>query len=412
MRRQPQRVIASARAVPRDQRDSRYRFVIVGLTVLLNLSFGLSFPAIAPVTPLILEEYGISRGMAGLLTGSVILMLSGFSIPAGMLVGRVDLKKLIGVAWLMAAAPAFSFLAESFLALLAMRMVFGLSLAVIVPAFGPLLMQWFRPRELPLINGLNLAMLTVGITLSTFITAPLGEAVGWKTVLSIYGAVALMGSLLWMALAKVQRPVQASGRLSIRGMWSVLRSRTTLLLALADAGPFAQYIALTTWLPTFYFEVHGMSLSTAGSAVGLAPLAGVGAILLAGLLSMRATRRRPFLILPGVVGGLAGFATFLLAGSGAVYPALLLLGFGAWFYLPLLFTIPMELPDAVPEQVSLVLATIGTLGGFLSFVAPMIVGVMTDALGSYIPGFAIFAVLSWSLVVAGVMLPETGRSGT
>jgi NNP family nitrate/nitrite transporter-like MFS transporter len=347
--------------------------------------------------------------MAGLLTGSMILMMSGFAIPAGMLVGRVGLKKLIGMAWFMAAVPALSFLASSFPALLVMRMMFGLSLAVILPAFGPLLMQWFRPRELPLINGLNMAMMTVGITLSTFITAPLGEAVGWKTVLSIYGVVALMGALLWIGLARVQRPVQASGRLSISGMWSVLRSRTTLLLALADAGPFAQYIALTTWLPSFYFEVHGMSLSAAGSAVGLVPLAGVVALLLAAVLSMRVARRRPFLILPGVVGGLAGFATFLLAGSSAVYPALLLLGFGAWFYLPLLFTIPMELPDAVPEQVSLVLATIGTLGGILSFVAPLLVGAMTDALGSYIPGFAIFAVLSWSLVVAGLMLPETGR---
>ena len=126
---------------------------------------------------------------------------------------------------------------------------------------------------------------------------------------------------------------------------------------------------------------------------------------------MRIARRRLFLILPGVVGGIAGFATFLLPGSGLVYPALLLLGFGAWFYLPRLMTIPMELPDAVPEQVSVVLATITTLGGFLSFIAPLMVGAMTDALGSYIPGFAIFAVLSWSLVVAGVMLPETGRSG-
>ena len=195
-------------------------------------------------------------------------------------------------------------------------------------------------------------------------------------------------------------------------MWSVLRNRTTLLLALADAGPFAQYIALTTWLPTFYFEVHGMSLSAAGSAVGLAPLSGVVALILAGVLSMRIVRRRPFLIIPGVVGGLAGFATFLLAGSDAIYPALLLLGFGAWFYLPMLFTIPMEGSDAVPERVSLVLATIGTLGGFLSFVAPLAVGILTDVLGSYIPGFMIFAVLSWSLVVAGVMLPETGRPRT
>ena len=154
-----------------------------------------------------------------------------------------------------------------------------------------------------------------------------------------------------------------------------------------------------------------MPLSAAGSLVGLAPLAGVVALVLAGVLSMRVARRRPFLIFPGVIGGVGGFATFLLAGLGGIIPALLLFGFGAWFYLPLLFTIPMEAPDATPERVSVVLATIGTLGGFLSFVAPLAVGMLTDVLGSYVPGFMIFAVLSWSLVVAGVMLPETGRAG-
>jgi len=78
----------------------------------------------------------------------------------------------------------------------------------------------------------------------------------------------------------------------------------------------------------------------------------------------------------------------------------------------MLHTIPMEGPDAVPERVSLVLATIGALGGVLSFVAPLAVGILADVLGSYIPGFMIFAVLSWSLVVAGVLLPETGRPRT
>ncbi len=33
-----------------------------------------------------------------------------------------------------------------------------------------------------------------------------------------------------------------------------------------------------------------------------------------------------------------------------------------------------------------------------------------DIFGTYIPGFTIFAVLAWSLVVAGLLLPETGGS--
>ncbi|MEE8442118.1 MAG: MFS transporter [Dehalococcoidia bacterium] len=405
---QPQDLSTVPKAAIADQRSSSYRYVIAALGMLLNVSFGLSFFAVSPVTPLIMEDYGVNRSAVALLTGLVILVQSGFAIPGGMLVGRVGLKKLFAVAWLMAAAPSLSFLATGFPMLLAIRVVYGLSFAVIIPAIGPLLMQWFRPREIPVINGLNLAMTTLGIAISTFATAPLAEAVGWKVALSLYGGVSLFGAACWVVLGRVE-PVQRSGsHLSPRQVWQILRSRTTLLLALADAGPFAQYVALTAWLPTFYHEVHGMSLSEAGSTVGLLPLTGVITVLLAGVLSMRVRRRRPFLIVPGVIVGFGGFGCFLLAGSPLIYPALILLGFGSWFYLPVLLTIPMELPDVEPGHVSVVWAAIMSFGGIMSFVSPLMVGALTDSLGTYLPGFVIFAVLAGSLALAGFLMPETG----
>lgn len=39
------------------------------------------FFATAPVMPLIMDEYGINRGTASLLTGLVILVQSAFAIP-------------------------------------------------------------------------------------------------------------------------------------------------------------------------------------------------------------------------------------------------------------------------------------------------------------------------------------------
>ena len=53
---------------------SRYRFVIGALTLSMNFSVGLGFFVIAPITPLIIEEYGISRSEASLLTGMVMLV--------------------------------------------------------------------------------------------------------------------------------------------------------------------------------------------------------------------------------------------------------------------------------------------------------------------------------------------------
>ena len=80
-------------------------------------------------------------------------------------------------------------------------------------------------------------------------------------------------------------PEQSKTRVSLKQMWGIIRSKTILLLGLGDGAAFAQYMALTTWLPTYYNEVLGMSITQAGSTVGLVPIAGVFAALAGGALS-------------------------------------------------------------------------------------------------------------------------------
>ena len=390
-----------------DPQNSPYRYVIAGLGFLLHASFGLSFFVIGPVAPYIIDDYGISHSEAGLLTGATILAQTTLAIPGSMLVGRIPVKVLITVGWVLSAAPVLTLLAFDYSVLLATRIIFGASFAILLPALGPLLMYWFRPRELPLVNGLNLAVTALAMSLSTFMAAPMSEAIGWKEALSVFGFVNLAGAVVWLFLGRVGQSAKAPIRgLSLGHAWRVMKSKTALLLAAADAGPLAQYTALVAWLPAFYFEVHDISLIRAGTMLSLLPLAGFFALLVVGLLSMRVQRRRPFLMIPGMLIGFAGFGSFLLAGSSFVYVPLLLLGVASWLYVPILMTIPMELPRMAPEQVSLMWAAIMTVGGTLTFVSPLVVGALTDLTGSYLPGFSIFAVLAWSLAVAGFLLPE------
>jgi len=203
--------------------------------------------------------------------------------------------------------------------------------------------------------------------------------------------------------------VQTERRLSLLEAWKTLRSRNTLLLAIADAGPYALLTAAIAWLPSFYHEVHGMSLVKAGSLMGLLSVAGVLALISASFLAVRIQRRRPLLIIPGILAGFAGLSTFLLADTAIVYVAIFTLGFTCSFYLPILFTIPMELPNSNPNQVAIRFGALISFGSIFTFISPFTVGVTTDLLGSYIPSLTLFSVLSWSLPVAGALLPETGN---
>ena len=51
----------------------------------------------------------------------------------------------------------------------------------------------------------------------------------------------------------------------------------------------------------------------------------------------------------------------------------------------------------------------GNLG---NFVGPLLVGYLADVTGSYLPGFFTAASFSLTLLVAGLLLPETGPKGT
>ena len=410
----PQSPHISEAAAAADQTLTGYRFVIAGLLALLSFAAGLNLFAVGPITPLIIDDYVISHSAAGLLTSFVALVHAAFAIPASTLVGRVGLKTLIAVGSVAGSAPLLSFMAaDSFAFLLALRGVYGLAFVVLVPTMGPVFMQWFRTRELPLVNGAFVVAFTLGITTSVFIVEPLSAALGWEVALSAFGGVSLLAAVSWLVLGRAQRVVGGIETHSItERVWGVLRTRATLLVVVADAGPFALLTVALAWLPTFYNEVHGISLAKAGALMGLLSLAGLVSLILASLLATRAHRRRPFLIIPGILVGFAGLAVFLLADSAAVYVAVVALGFACWFYVPVLMTIPMELYPTDPRRVSVIFASLMTGAGIATFVAPLTVGAIADVTGSFVPGLALFAILAWSLGVAGFLMPETGATAS
>ena len=371
------------------------------------------FP-IGPITPLIIADYGIKNSTAGLLTSISFLVHIPFAIPISMLIGRMGPKILIFLAGVMGSAPLLSFMAtDSFLLLLALRAVYGMSFLFLLAAVGPLFMQWFPPRELPLVNGGFVLSVSLGITTSLFVVAPLSEAIGWEVVLSGFGGASLLSALTWLSLGKAQRIHRDNeSRSLIAFAWNVLRTRTTLLVAVADAGPLTLMTASLAWLPTLYHEVHEISLTAAGVYMGIFSLAGLVALVLASLFTARTRKRRPFLIIPGILAGFAGFTVLVLPDSVALYIAVAILGFVCWFYLPALLTIPMDMYPNDPRRVSLISATLLSIGGIASSVAPPTIGAIADLTGSLIPGLAACAVLGWTLAIAGVLMPPTPTTGT
>ena len=386
---------------------SRYRWMMGAMSLAAHLALGLNLFGIAPLLPLVIEDYGINRVAAGLLVSLPMLVGAAFGIPGGILVARIGVRRATLIGWVAMAVLTLSFLCPGFGSMLSLRLAYGVGLAMTVTATGPLLMGWFSTKEVLVMNSLNTATVSLGVAISVASAAPLAGIIDWKMVMTLFGAIGVVGAALWLAAGRDApdrgaRPAPISLRQTLR----VLRGRTVALLVLADAGVFIQYTALTGWLPAFYNEQRGLSLSQAGLVTGILPFVGIFAVLAGGILPLRFGSARAIFVISGLSAGLGGLGTFLLPGMTGIYLAAVALGFGSWFYVPMLLTLPLRLAGITPQSLAVIYGSIMTFSGIAMFVSPILVGAIRDASDSFLPGFLICAVMGWTVLLSGLLLPR------
>ena len=398
------------------------------MTLAAHLAAGLNLFALSPLLPQAIDEYGISHWLAGLLVTLPMLIGAAIGIPGGILIARIGVKRAYMWAWIAMALLALAPIVPNFYVLLALRLAYGVGLGLMVVATGPLVMQWFKPKEMLIVNSLNTAILSMGVAASLAGAVPLAELVGWKMTLTAFSVVGILGAILWPAAPRDRNSSEEHREnISLREVLSVLRGRAVVLLVAADAGIFIQYTALTTWLPTFYGEERGVSAQEAGFITSILPFVGIFAVLAGGAIPLLFDSFRArlavfgglgtflfsysgILAFSGILAILGGLGTFLFGSQWGIYVSVVILGIGSWFYVPALLTIPMRLAGATPERVAAVWGSYMTFSGLGMFIFPILVGWLYDTFSSYYPGFIICAVASWALLIAGVLLPRDAAS--
>ena len=389
--------------------SSPYRWVIAAAMLPLHIALGLNLFAPSPLLSLIIDEHGLSRGTASLMMTSVLVVFTIFLIPGSLIVAKLGTKRAILISGFLMTAGILSTVAPGFWAQLPLRVIFGVGGSILLPASAAAIVQWFSPQGRPLMNSLNLAGEGAGVAVAMFISIPIADAFGWRAVFLVYGGFTLLAATAWLLLGRTS-PYGTGAIVSfpVSAVLGVLKERTTLLLSLAGVGPFAMFIAFSTWLPTYYHEVFGMSLEKGSSIVAIIPLMGVVVNLFAGVLLIKLGLRKPLLVVSGLVFPFAAFGTFYFDNLAVIVVSIVVLGVSFWIFLPTLFVIPMELPGISVEKVALVTAAALSIGNMSTIISPALVGITTDRLGTYVPSFSVLAVLPVTLLIATFFLPETG----
>jgi len=386
----------------------RYRWVIESVLFLTYFVFGISWLAYAPLMGDVEKAFDVTHARAGALISLVSIAKAFVPLLAGLLAARIGLRWALlagaGLASVAVAAP----LMPGFDALLATRFVFGVGGAIVVTLMGPMVMQWFPRDELPMVNGLNNVAVNTGITVAMFTAVPLAGRLGWQTTLVVFGALSAVVTVAWALLGREGLTAVERKAVEKASLGEVARRRETWIVALAFTGPLSLYLALNTWLPTHFQLAFGLGKAQASQVTGLFNLVGIPVAILGGWLTGRLGLRRPLIVAAGLLMPVGAAGLCLSADPTLRVASAVVLGAAFFLYVAPLFTIPMELEGMTPPRVALMMGVVFSVSYVVSFLSPMLVGWLKDTTGTFAPGFMIFAALSSSLAVGGMLLPETG----
>lgn len=388
-----------------------YGWVVMGFYWGLNLVIPLAAVSIGVMLPDMTEELDISPLDAGMLGAAWFLGSALVSLPSSIWLSRYNPKTIIFVAVFLAGITLLlQGWAPTFAVLLVARFLFIMAAVSQIQAEILLIQQWFTPKQIALVFSIEIGVMSIGQMAAVGLTPYLMILLsGWRNVYFALGALLLVGAFLWLVVGRVR--VQPSSRerdLSrARSPLSVLRRHKFLwVLAIAPSGAALAWGSVMTFWPTHALDTLHLSLTQVGALMTLFPAGSIAAAFLAGPLSNLLRQRKPLLWVPGILLPplyVALFTTHLPVLAGIL---LLAAGWNAQIWVPIIRTIPFDLRLA-PRETAIATGLSMTLLPIVGAVGPPLVGAVQQLSGSLQIGLLSIVAFPLTLLVGGLIIPET-----
>jgi predicted MFS family arabinose efflux permease len=368
----------------------------------------------ASLLPLVQEGLEVGPTAASWLVSALLLAMAVFSIPAGMVLDRVDNRRAI---FLTVAAVFLSTLwawqagrAGRYDWLLVARFVGGGAIVTLWTAAVNVVDGAFDRES----QGTAIAVLATSVPggfVVGHLTAPsLAAEVGWAGTFPVYGFLGVLGIAVFAVVAHGV-PIAVDVETPTRSEFvAVLRNPHVWAVAGMAFVAFSLNLFFNSWLPTYVSDNFSLPLWFGGAIAAFFPAVGVVARVSGGVMSDRlfGTRRRPIVLGAFVVLAPASVVVPFIDQVSVLLVALVVTGFVTQVGLVLLLPYVRELvADNVAATAFAVLNTVGFLGGFS---APIVSSTIIEEAGfvaafGYAGGLAVVgALLAWAV-------PDTVRDG-
>jgi MFS family permease len=379
----------------------------------------------------LMQAFGATGALIGLLSSTYFYAYSGFMIPGGVLIDAYGVRRIVSAGGaVMGLGTLAMAIATTSLMLFVGRFLVGMGATVTFVGVLKIASVWFPPSRFGTLSAMSA---TVGILGSLIGTAPLAwlaNAYGWRGAFTVVGVGTLLGAAFcaWLVRdhpggATQKDPAQAEGLATLLGgIGKVLRNRHTWPPFLTFFFLYSAFGNLLLWSVPCLRDVYGLSTTMAAGYASAPSLALLGAAPLTGWVSDRIVRRRkaPYTMLTSLLVGL-WVVLVLTLGSlplWGIFALFFAMGVGSAAFV---LTWPIG-REVNPPNLAGVAVAVVNLGGFLgAALTQAFVGGVLDArwaglmvggaraypVDAYRAAFAVCAAFAAASALLSSLLKET-----
>lgn len=368
--------------------DKASGFALILLTTLCLTYIVENFlrSAAGALTPVLIEELGITHGAMGLLTTAFFLVYGLMQVPAGLLGDGYGPRKTIIWSTAVTVIGVFLFwINHSYPVLFVAQFLVGIGSSTFYINSVKLMLEWFPRSWKATAVGIMSASSGIGNTLAYMGFPLVYERYGeWRGFYIVIGVILLVNWVMNLFLLKDKTPT--NGGLKIQEMISSV----TRVIKNPDMQPYiisyafrSTNFVLGIWLTQYLIDTKGFTYLQAGQINSIGTLAAIpGCILIAAISDRLRKRKAPLLFFSFLTFAANALLILIPSGSVALFStvnAIMYVSVGYWV---LFFSMVPEVLPAKESGIGLgLINAVCTLG--ISILSP-IYGGLVDVTGNYL----------------------------
>jgi len=369
----------------------RGRYGVVILVAVTLTYFTENFLRSAPsaLSPVLIEELGLSYGMAGVLFSSYFILYALMQLPAGILSEALGPRKtIIGFTVFTVAGSLLFYVAHDFRLLIVAQLLIGLGSSVFYINAARLTVGWFPPERQASAIGILSASSGLG-NFASYMGFPLaiGAIGGWRP-LYLYCSFMMVVTFVANVFLLKENPEARINNHDPGGpsLWTLVKTTVRD----RRVYPFlVGYLLMSfcwvffTWLNQFFIDTRGLSYIDVGMISSAGTIMGIPGCILVGVISDRLKKRKLPLIVFSVLGNILLIALiYAPAGLPTIAYAALNAGIGFSLSIWVLF-FPMISETLPPETAGIAQGLVNGVGTLSFSLMSPIYGALVDLTGGY-----------------------------